>query len=119
MSEKRYLLTPGPTPVPPEVLAALSQPVVHHRSPDFRPVYERTLARLGEIFRTRSDVLLFGSAGSGAMEAAVANLCSPGERVLVVSAGQFGERWRGGSPAAPPPAGGGPGARAGGRRARA
>jgi len=94
MSEKRYLLTPGPTPVPPEVLAAISQPVVHHRSPDFRPVYERTLARLGEVFRTRSDVLLFGSAGSGAMEAAVANLCSPGERVLVVSAGQFGERWR-------------------------
>jgi serine---pyruvate transaminase len=94
MSEKRYLLTPGPTPVPPEVLAAISQPVVHHRSPDFRPVYERTLARLREVFCTESDVLLFGSAGTGAMESAVANLCSPGERVLVVSAGQFGERWR-------------------------
>ncbi len=94
MSAKRYLLTPGPTPVPPEVLAAISQPVVHHRSPDFRPVYERCLARLREVFRTKSDVLLFGSAGSGAMESAAANLFSPGERVLVVSAGQFGERWR-------------------------
>jgi aspartate aminotransferase-like enzyme len=94
VSGKRYLLTPGPTPVPPEVLAAISQPVVHHRSPDFRPVYERTIARLKEVFRTEGDVLLFGSAGTGAMESAVANLCSPGERVLVVSAGHFGERWQ-------------------------
>jgi serine---pyruvate transaminase len=94
VSGKRYLLTPGPTPVPPEVLAAMSQPVVHHRSPDFRPVYDRTLTRLKEVFRTECDVLLFGSAGTGAMESAVANLCSPGERVLVVSAGHFGERWR-------------------------
>jgi len=94
MSEKRHLLTPGPTPVPPQVLAAISQPVVHHRSSDFRPVYERTLSRLREVFRTTSEVLLFGSAGTGAMESAAANLCSPGERVLVVSAGQFGERWR-------------------------
>ena len=94
MSEKRYLLTPGPTPVPPEVLAAISQPVVHHRGPDFKPVYERVLARLREVFRTEQDVLLFAAAGTGAMESAVANLCSPGERALVVSAGHFGERWR-------------------------
>src|SRR4051812_1229987 len=94
MSEKRYLLTPGPTPVPPEVLAAISQPVVHHRGPDFKPVYERSLARLKEVFRTERDVLLFGAAGTGAMESAVANLCAPGERVLVVSAGHFGERWQ-------------------------
>ena len=94
MSEKRYLLTPGPTPVPPEVLAAISQPVVHHRGPDFKPVYERSLKRLREVFRTERDVLLFASAGTGTMESAVANLCSPGERVLVVSAGHFGDRWR-------------------------
>jgi aspartate aminotransferase-like enzyme len=94
VSGKRYLLTPGPTPVPSEVLAAISQPIVHHRSPDFRPIYERTIARLKEVFRTDSDVLLFGAAGTGAMESAVANLCSPEERVLVVSAGHFGERWR-------------------------
>ena len=93
MSEKRYLLTPGPTPVPPEVLAAISQPVVHHRSLDFRPIYERCLARLREVFRTASEVLLFGSAGTGVMESAVANLCSRGDRVLVLVSGQFGERW--------------------------
>ena len=91
---KRHLLTPGPTPVPPEVLTALAQPIVHHRTPDFRPIYERTLARLRDVFRTETEVLLFGSAGTGGMESAVANLCSPGERVLVVSAGSFGERWR-------------------------
>jgi aspartate aminotransferase-like enzyme len=94
MGAKRYLLTPGPTPVPPEVLEAISRPVVHHRSPDFLPIYERCLARLREVFRTESEVLMFGSAGSGAMESAVANICSPGERVLVVSAGRFGERWQ-------------------------
>jgi aspartate aminotransferase-like enzyme len=93
MSEKRYLMTPGPTPVPPQVLAALAEPVVHHRSPDFRPVFERCLARLREVCRTDSDVLLFTASGSGAMESVVANLCAPGDRVLVVSAGNFGERW--------------------------
>jgi serine---pyruvate transaminase len=91
--EKRYLFTPGPTPVPPQVLAALAEPVVHHRGPDFRIVYERCLGRLKEVFRTEGDVLLFTSSGTGAMESAVANLCSPGDRVLVVSAGYFGERF--------------------------
>src|ERR1700740_3637980 len=90
---KRYLFTPGPTPVPPEVLAAMGAPVVHHRSPDFRPVYERTLARLREVCRTQSDVLLFTASGTGAFESAVQNLVSPGEPHLVVSAGNFGERW--------------------------
>ncbi len=90
---KRYLFTPGPTPVPPEVLAAVGAPVVHHRSPDFLPVYERVLQRLREVCRTESDVLLFGASGTGAFESAVANLVSPGEPHLVVSAGNFGERW--------------------------
>ncbi len=90
---KRYLFTPGPTPVPPEVLAAVGAPVLHHRSPDFLPVYERVLARLREICRTKSDVLLYGSSGTGAFESAVANLVSPGEPHLVVSAGSFGNRW--------------------------
>jgi aspartate aminotransferase-like enzyme len=93
MAEKRYLFTPGPTPVPPEVLAALAEPVVHHRGEDFRPVYEEALTRLKQVFRTSSDVLLFTASGTGAMESAVANLCSPGNRVVVVSAGSFGERW--------------------------
>jgi len=91
--EKRYLMTPGPTPAPPEVLAAIAQPVVHHRGPDYKKLYAEVLGRLREIFRTESEVLLFGGSGTGAMESAVANLCSPGERVLVVSAGYFGERW--------------------------
>jgi serine---pyruvate transaminase len=90
---KRYLFTPGPTPVPPEVLAAIGAPVIHHRSPDFLPVYERVLGRLREVCRTESDVLLFGSSGTGAFESAVANLVTPGEPHLVVSAGSFGERW--------------------------
>jgi aspartate aminotransferase-like enzyme len=86
-------MTPGPTPVPPEVLAAVGTPVVHHRSPDFTPIYERVLARLREVCRTESDVLLFGASGTGAFESAVANLVTPGEPHLVVSAGSFGERW--------------------------
>ncbi|HVS86429.1 MAG TPA: alanine--glyoxylate aminotransferase family protein [Gaiellaceae bacterium] len=91
--EKPRLFTPGPTPVPPEVLAKQAEPIVHHRSPDFAPVYERTLARLQEVCRTETDVLLFASSGTGAFESAVANLVSPGEPHLVVSAGSFGERW--------------------------
>ena len=90
---KRYLFTPGPTPVPPEVLAAIAAPVVHHRSPDFRPTYERVLARLREVCRTEADVLLFGASGTGAFESAMANLVTPGEPHLVVSAGNFGDRW--------------------------
>jgi aspartate aminotransferase-like enzyme len=91
--EKRYLMTPGPTPAPPEVLAAIAQPVIHHRGPDYRELYARVLGRLREVFRTEREVLLFGGSGSGAMESAVANLVSPGDPVLVVSAGYFGERW--------------------------
>ena len=91
--EKRYLFTPGPTPVPPEVLAASAEPMVHHRGPDFRDIYARTLGRLQEVFRTESDVLLFTASGTGAMESAVANLTEGGQRVAVVSHGSFGERW--------------------------
>lgn len=93
MPPKQYLVTPGPTPVPPEVLAAMSQPMLHHRSPEFLVIVERVRERLREVFRTAGETLLFASTGTGAMEAAVTNLCSPGDRVLVVSAGQFGERW--------------------------
>jgi aspartate aminotransferase-like enzyme len=91
--EKRYLMTPGPTPSPPEVLAAIAQPVIHHRGPDYKKLYAECLGRLREIFRTEAEVLLFGASGTGAMESAVANVCTSGEPVLVVSAGYFGERW--------------------------
>ena len=94
MAEKRYLFTPGPTPVPPEVLAALAEPVVHHRTPDYRVIFGECLERLRAVCRTANDVLLFTCSGTGAMESAVANICSPGDRVVVVSAGAFGERWQ-------------------------
>jgi serine---pyruvate transaminase len=93
MPEKRYLVTPGPTPVPPEVLAATAAPMIHHRTPEFRDVLGRVFDRLRQVYRTEHGVVLFASAGTGAMESAVANLCSPGDRVLVVSHGFFGERW--------------------------
>ena len=93
MADKRYLFTPGPTPVPPEVLEAMSRPIIHHRSSDFRQILGRTLDRLHEVYRTRGDVLLYTASGTGGMESAVSNLTGPGDRVVVVSAGHFGERW--------------------------
>src|SRR3954470_16848947 len=91
--EKRYLFPPGPTPVPPEVLAAGAEPMVHHRGSDFQKIYTSALERLQQVFRTQSDVLLFSASGTGAMESAVTNLTGPGDRVAVVVAGAFGERW--------------------------
>jgi aspartate aminotransferase-like enzyme len=93
MPKKRYLMAPGPTPVPPVVLAANGAEVLHHRGPDFRALMLRTLGRLREVCRTQDDVLLFTASGSAAFESAVVNLLSPGERALAVSAGEFGERW--------------------------
>ena len=93
MPEKRYLVTPGPTPVPPEVLAATAQPMIHHRGPDFRGTLARVIERLKLVFRTENEMLTFTSAGTGVMESAVQNLCSTGDRVLVVSHGYFGERF--------------------------
>ena len=93
MAEKRYLMTPGPTPVPPQVLAAMALPIVHHRSPDFRPTYRQVLDRLKDVYRTHSEVLLYTASGTAGLESVVANLSSPGDRVVAVSAGYFGERW--------------------------
>ena len=90
---KRYLITPGPTPVPPEVAAAEAAGLLHHRSPDFRSLLGETIAGLKGVFATEHDVLLFAGSGTAAMESAVANLLSPGDRVVVASAGNFGERW--------------------------
>jgi len=90
---KRYLITPGPTPLPPEVAAAEAAGLLHHRSPDFRALLGETIAGLKRVFATEHDVLLFSGSGTAAMESAVANLLSPGDRVVVASAGNFGERW--------------------------
>jgi aspartate aminotransferase-like enzyme len=88
-----HLLTPGPTPVPPEVAAALAEPMVYHRGPEFKALLRRLCSRLPHVFRTAHPVILLTASGTGAMESAVANLVAPGDRVLVVSAGNFGERW--------------------------
>ncbi|MBV9303621.1 MAG: alanine--glyoxylate aminotransferase family protein [Acidobacteriaceae bacterium] len=91
--KKQRLLTPGPTPLLPSALHAMMGSDIHHRTDDFRNLYKRVLADLKEILGTSSDVLVLVSSGSGAMEAAAQNFFSPGDEVLVCSAGKFGERW--------------------------
>jgi aspartate aminotransferase-like enzyme len=90
---KHYLMTAGPTPVPPAVMNAMNEPVTYHRSPAFDPIYEDVLTRLKGVFQTESDVLMFAASGSGAMESAVANLIRPGTPALACATGKFGERW--------------------------
>jgi serine---pyruvate transaminase len=90
---KQYLMTAGPTPLPPRVSQVMAEPVLYHRAPAGVELYARVLRRLRDVFRTQNDVLLFSSSGSGAMESAVANLARPGRPVLACAAGKFGERW--------------------------
>ena len=90
---KRFLLTPGPTPVPPEVLSALGEPVVHHRAPRFTEILKEVVAGLKRVYQTENDVLVFSSSGTGVMESAVVNLVNPGDHTLVASVGNFGERF--------------------------
>jgi aspartate aminotransferase-like enzyme len=90
---KQYLMTAGPTPLPPAVSQVMAEPIAYHRAPVFVELYERVLERLPKVFQTENDVLSFAASGSGAMESAVANLVVPGEPAVVASAGKFGERW--------------------------
>jgi aspartate aminotransferase-like enzyme len=90
---KDYLMTAGPTPLPPRVSQVMAEPILYHRAPAFIEIYERVLARLRTVFQTESEVLTFAASGSGAMESAVANLIAPGDKALVASCGKFGERW--------------------------
>ena len=90
---KSYLMTAGPTPIPPEVSQVMAQPVLYHRAPAFVELYARVLGRLRHVFQTENDVLTFAASGSGALESAVANLVRPGGGVLACAAGKFGERW--------------------------
>jgi len=90
---KSYLLAPGPTPVPPEVLAAMALPVIHHRTPQFSAVLDEVQAGLRELFGTAHEVLVLAASGTGAMEGAVTNLLSPGDEAIIVNGGKFGERW--------------------------
>src|SRR5581483_10308933 len=90
---KRYLLAPGPTPVPPEVLLAMARPIIHHRAPEFAQMFAEVREDLKWLFQTRNDVLILASSGTGGMEGAVSNFLSPGDKALCVNAGKFGERW--------------------------
>ena len=90
---KHYLLSPGPTPVPNEVALAMSETMIHHRTPQFNQIFEQARQGLKKLFGTKNDVLILASSGTGAMEASVANLFSPGDKVLVINGGKFGERW--------------------------
>jgi aspartate aminotransferase-like enzyme len=94
VARTQKLLTPGPTSVPPEVLHALAEPVLHHRSPDFAEVFALAQERLRDVFRTDGEILVLTASGTGAFESAIVNLLSPAERVLAVSQGEFGERWQ-------------------------
>jgi serine---pyruvate transaminase len=90
---KQYLMTAGPTPLPPAVSQVMAEPMLYHRAPAFVEVYARVLRRLKDVFQTANEVQVFTSSGTGALESAVANLVRPGESALVASCGKFGERW--------------------------
>src|SRR5512144_1966516 len=91
--QKKYLLAPGPTPVPPEALLAMAMPIIHHRAPDFLPVLDSAKKGLQWLYQTKNDVLILCSTGTGGMVGSVTNFFSPGDKALVVNGGKFGERW--------------------------
>ncbi len=91
--KKRYLLAPGPTPVPERSLLAMAQPMIHHRTPQFSEIFAEACELLKYVFQTDQDVLILASSGTGAMEGSVTNLFSPGDEVVVINGGKFGERW--------------------------
>ena len=94
MLRKNRLFTPGPTPILPAAQTAMASFAMHHRTADFRALYTRVLADMKDFIGTRNDVLIVASSGTGVMEGSVSNLTSPGDKVLVLTAGKFGERWR-------------------------
>ncbi len=93
MLKKARLFTPGPTALHPDVQLALGRPIVHHRTDEFRALLKECIAALKDFFRTQDDVIVLASSGTGAMEAAIVNLLSPGDKMLALVAGNFGERW--------------------------
>jgi aspartate aminotransferase-like enzyme len=93
MMHKYRLMSPGPTPIPPEVSAAGALPIIHHRTPEFGDVFTRVNENLKKVFLTQNDVFTYAASGTGAFEGAIQNLFSPGDRVLVVNNGNFGNRW--------------------------
>src|SRR5919109_2535842 len=93
MEKPEILMTPGPTPVPPAVLLAQGSPLVYHRGPGYGDLLREVTVGLKALLRTENDVLVFTSSGTGGLESAVANLFSPGDRVVVPVAGYFGDRF--------------------------
>lgn len=91
---KKYLMAPGPTPVPEKVLLEMARPVIHHRTSEFEAIFAKVAEGLKKVFNTKQDVLMLAGSGTAAMEAAVINTLNPGDKVLVVDAGKFGQRWR-------------------------
>lgn len=91
--KKEYLLTPGPTPLPPQISLAMAKPIIHHRTPQFQEILKEANLGLKWVFQTANDVFIISSSGTGAMEAAVVNLLSSGDTALAVQGGKFGERW--------------------------
>ena len=91
---KKYIMTPGPTPISEEVLREHSRPLMHHRSPEFSKIFIEVTEKLKKLFKTENDLFILTSSGSGAMEAGVTNFFSKGEKVLVASVGNFGERFK-------------------------
>src|SRR5579863_4890216 len=95
MIRKTRLFTPGPTPLLPAAQFAMAAADIHHRTPEFRALFQKVLTQLRVFVGTKNDVLLLSSSGTGTMEASVSNLASPGDHVLILTAGKFGERWTG------------------------
>ncbi|MEI7640245.1 MAG: alanine--glyoxylate aminotransferase family protein [bacterium] len=91
--KKKYIMAPGPTEVPPEVLAEGAKPVMHHRTPQFRKILTEVLDNMKYVLGTQRSVHILSASGTGAMEAAMANMTSPGEKIIVASIGAFGDRW--------------------------
>lgn len=91
--KKNHLLAPGPTPVPPETLLEMARPIIHHREPEFKPIFEACRRDLRYLFQTEHDVVILAASGTGAMEASVTNFLRRGDKALTVNGGKFGERW--------------------------
>lgn len=91
--EKKYLFSPGPTMLPPEVLLRMAEPIMHHREPEFEKIFAEIREGLKYLFQTQNEVLIFTSSGTGGMEGAVSNILSSGDKALVIRGGKFGERW--------------------------
>ena len=90
---KRYLMTPGPTPVPEDIMLSMATPIMHHRTKEFKSIFKETKELAKHVFQTKNDIVIFASSGTGAMEASVSNLLKENDKALAVSAGKFGERW--------------------------